>query len=102
MDYLIIFIFGFVSGWLALRGVVLHRMRKIKQIFEEAEAKSVKSEILINFTRQGDQIYAYNAETEEFLVQGTTKVEIIELLQKRFPDISFRASAANLKEVNLE
>lgn len=102
MDYFIIFVFGFVSGWLALRTVVQSRVRKLRALLEQSEAESASREVMVKFTRVDDQIYAYNAETEEFLTQGTTKKEIVEALTKRFPNISFRASPANLKEVNLE
>lgn len=102
MEYILIFVVGFIGGWLALRSVVQYRMRRLRQLLEEAETNSKTTEIMVNFTRVGDQVYAYNADTEEFLVQGSTKDEIIGLLQKRWPNISFRASPANLKEVNLE
>lgn len=102
MDYLIIFLFGFILGWIALRSVVQYRMRNLKRLLEESETNSKNNEVMVNFTRVGDQIYAYNADTEEFLVQGTTKEQIIGQLQKRWPNVSFRASPANLKEVNLE
>lgn len=102
MDYFIIFIFGFFSGFLTLRGIVQHRVRKIKHILDAAEAESASNEVMVKFTRIDDQIYVYNAETEEFLTQGTNKQEIVNALTKRFPNISFRASPSNLKEVNLE
>lgn len=99
MSYVIVFIIGFLFGWFALRGVVIYRMRNLKKILEDSVARP---EIMVNFSRSGDQIYAHNAETDEFLAQGTTKTEIVEQLQKRWPNVSFRATPANLKEVNLE
>lgn len=102
MDYFIMFLFGFATGWFALRGLVLYRMRGIKKLFEEAEAKSKATEIMVKFVRNGDHVYAYNADTDEFLAQGTTRQDIVDSLKKRFPNVTLRASPANLKEANLE
>ena len=102
MDYFLVFAFGFIMGWFALSRLVKHRVRKIRELLDKSDAESASNEVMVKFTRIDDQVYAYNAETEEFLSQGTTKKEIVDALAKRFPGISFRASPANLKEVNLE
>jgi GMP synthase PP-ATPase subunit len=102
MDYFLTFIVGFVFGWLALQRLIRYRMRNLNKILEEAQAKSKNEDIMVNFVRVESQIYAYNADTDEFLAQGTCKADIVGQLEKRWPGTSFRASPTNLKEVNLE
>jgi hypothetical protein len=40
--------------------------------------------------RHADVIYLFNDKTNEFLAQGTTLQEALDLVNKRFPDMNFK------------
>jgi hypothetical protein len=48
--------------------------------------------------------YLFNKETDEFVIQGKTKEEILENLKKRFGnvDMVFHATSENIKEVGFK
>ena len=68
----------------------------------ESPSPSKPKVINIDLVRMKDRIYAYNRENNQFLAHGHTKDELAIDLKARFPDVSFMASPANLKEVGLE
>ena len=44
----------------------------------------------IKVERHNDAIYLFRNDTNEFLAQGTTLQEALELVNKRFPDMNFK------------
>lgn len=96
-----IFICGFVVGWLAVKAIVLHRLKKVLKIVQEMEDQKPKT-VGLRFEKVGDQIFAYTDEGHEFLAQGSTREELVEILTSRFPNTSFSANSENMKEVGLE
>lgn len=102
MDYLIIFVFGFITGWLALKTLVQHRVNQVKNIMLQALEKALPEEVNIVFTKEGDLFQVHNSETKEFLAQGTTKEEIVKILEDRWPTKVFKASSKNLEEMGLK
>ena len=101
MDYsiIIMFIFGFVTGWLALRTLVQYRVKQIRDILVQTVEKSMPEEVTITFSKEGDLIQVHNSATQEFLAQGSTKEEIVQILEDRWPNKVFRASSKNMTEV---
>ena len=99
MDYFIIFIFGFVTGFMLLRAIVQYRLKQVKDLLMTAIEKDMPKEINITFTKEGDLVLVHNSATQEFLAQGTTREEIVKILEDRYPTISFRASSKNIDEV---
>ena len=102
MDYLIIFIFGFVTGFMLLRAIVQYRVKQFKDILESVIEKNMPQEVGIVFSKQGDLIQVHNSVTQEFLAQGTTKEEIVKLLEERYPNIAFKANSKNMEEMGLK
>lgn len=102
MDYLIIFIFGFVTGWLVLRTIVQYRVKQVKDILMQTIEKSMPEEVMITFSKEGDLIQVHNSDTQEFLAQGSSKEEIVKILEDRWPDKVFRASSKNMEEMGLK
>lgn len=102
MDYFIIFVFGFVTGWLALRTLVQYRVKQVKDILMQTIEKSMPEEVMITFSKEGDLIQVHNSDTQEFLAQGSSKEEIVKILEDRWPDKVFRASSKNMEEMGLK
>lgn len=104
MDYsiIIIFIFGFVTGWLVLKTLVQYRVKQVRDILMQTIEKSLPEEVTITFTKSGDLIQVHNSVTQEFLAQGTTKEEIVQILEDRWPNKVFRASSKNMEEMGLK
>lgn len=102
---LMIFICGFVVGWNCLKIWATYRAKKILSSLEvqtqTSHPKVETDKVNVEITREGDQCYVYDAATGEFLAQGSTKEEIIDILTKKYPTKSFNASADNMKEVGL-
>lgn len=96
-----IFMCGFVCGWLAVKLIVLARLKNIlKAIREEKETEETTTVGLI-FERHGDQIYAYTDKTREFMAQGESKEQLVKILTTRFPNTSFTANSKNMEDVGL-
>lgn len=102
MDYFIIFVFGFITGWLALKTLVQHRVNQIKNILLSVVEKNMPEEVGITFSREGDLIQVHNSATQEFLAQGKTKEEIVQILESRWPDKTFKASSKTMEEMGLK
>lgn len=103
MDFLLGLILGFCVGWIALKVVIYFKVKQIldsidKEPIPKPETKTIK----LNFTRTQDRIYAYDSTNDTFMAHGETKQEIIDSLNKRFPQVSFTANVNNMKEVGLE
>lgn len=101
MDYFIIFVFGFITGWMALRTLVQYRLKQVKDIMMSIE-KNAPKEVNVKFTKEGNIIQVHNSSTQEFLAQGSSKEEIIKLLEDRYPNVSFKANAKNMEEVGMK
>ena len=96
------FVLGFIAGWFVIKAIIMYKTQQIlKSIADTPLHEKEKKIVHINMTRLKDRFYVYNNETKAFLTQGASKAEITEDLQKRFPDTSFMANPANLKEVGL-
>ena len=66
---------------------VIKLLEKYKQedaVDNAADTKPLRIE------RHSDMVYLFNDETNEFLAQGTTLQEALEIVGKRFPDINFK------------
>lgn len=98
----LLFILGFICGWIGLSLMVNHRMKRtLRRLVEEDENLPDIKIIKLNFTKIQDMIYAYDSSNDHFMARGISKDEIVQDLQKRFPRTHFTANPSNLKEVGL-
>ena len=98
----LIFVVGFILGWMALRALINFKMKlMLDSIANSPIPKQEKKIVNIDLVRMEHGIYAYDRATQMFLAQGKTKEEIVDILQSRFPDTSFMASPKNIEEVGL-
>lgn len=109
MEYSLFFILGLVIGALAFRHIVVRKIEHIINGLERGTLVARKIEkpvrpdvVYVKFWRKDDMIYAYNSDTEEFLAQGLTKQDIIDKLDKYWPETNFKAKLNDLKEHNIE
>lgn len=103
IEYLFVFIMGVITGVISLNIFILIRAKKIlKLIQDRSEILEKESIINVTFEKNGDHIYAYDVESGAFMAQGTTKEELVNILNERYPNKSVRANADNMKEVGLE
>lgn len=100
------FILGFACGWFALQLWVTWRAKKIIAQIESRVEENIKAskenKVELEFQRQGNKIYAYQAKDGVFVSHGDTMVELIEDLQKRFPNTNFVGNQKNIEEVTDE
>jgi hypothetical protein len=92
---------GFILGWFALRALINLKMKRMLDSIVNSPIPEKKT-INLDFVKMHHAILAYNRDTQQFLVQGSTREEITALLLKRFPDTSFMANTKNLEEVDLK
>ena len=83
----------------------MQRVMKIMSAADKYEDKELPQEpktIKLEFFKYKDRFYAHSIEDGAFMASGDSKAELVAILNKRFPNISFTANPQNLKEVNLE
>ena len=99
MTEFLIFIVGFILGWLALRALVNYKMyRMLNSIAEEPIPQPQIKTVDINLVRMDHAVLAYDKKTQMFLGQGATREELTEILRKRFPNTNFMVNSNNLRE----
>lgn len=94
---------GIVVGWYAREQrakLYLHHLEKqMNQSFSSMVAEAAKNIIQIEITKQGDMFYVHNKTTGEFLAQGRDHDTITEVLNSRFPDMTFMANPDDLEKI---
>jgi hypothetical protein len=71
-------------------------LRKTKQLYDKFKARIVPSKI----EKENGMLYIYNRETNEFLGQATTLVELEKTLLEKFPDKLFNVPSKELEKYN--
>jgi len=111
MDYLIVAAIGYAIGYW-LRGIIIimnlsrdpkrtiAMLEQLKKLNEEEEAAAMDATLdkIKQAVPDGTELfieqvngvfYAYNKESNRFVAQGSTLVELLETAHKRFPDSKF-------------
>lgn len=94
----LIFVSGVVVGWMwhakmVFRKIVENPDKMIKML---QSVKSIKLDNLdeetfeLKVERHDNVIYLFRNDTNEFLAQGATLQEALDLVGKRFPDMNFK------------
>ena len=96
------FLVGFIIGWFALRALINRKMRIMLESIASSPIHEKKPIINLDFFKHNGRIYAHNRDNNEFMGKGNTKQELIDDLQKRFPETSFMANKSNIKEVGFD
>lgn len=100
MEILITFVLGFIYGWW-LHGRWTQRIMNklledpsslitILEKFKQPDNAQTDSSHPLRVERHDDMIYLYNGATDEFLAQGDTLQEALDLVGQRFPDKTFK------------
>ena len=89
-------------GWF-LHGLYLQYIVKkaMKSLAESIEQKIQDSTIVLKLEKKGDTIFAFDANTDKFLTQGTSIDEVKENLRKEYPENGFNATKENMQELGL-
>lgn len=89
---------AFCAGWFAREYSAKLAIDKMYR--ELANQIKAHPRLIVKLTREGEMIYVYNAETDEFIAQGKTSEEIDSQIRARFPNHTVHAlSVENLREV---
>ena len=101
-DYVLVIIaiaiVSFYAGWKVRE---LYALRQIFKMMKSAEKVESETKTVLKLEKHSDVIYAYNRETDEFLGQSETLSGLSEILNKRFPDVSFAVTQENLEELGV-
>jgi hypothetical protein len=97
----LIFVFGYAAGWFRASKHMLDRMlekpdlmmqllTKYKEAKEEADSEPVFSDVReIEIQKENGAFYLYAKDNGEFLGQGTTLDQAMEVVADRFPGQNF-------------
>jgi Flp pilus assembly protein TadB len=95
----IVWLGGAVAGWRARE----KHAEKITQQFVERLHESFQEQVeegvvQISIEKHNDMFYVYDRETNEFMAQGSSKDEVENNLQKRYPGKRFGCAESNLSQ----
>ena len=97
------YLITFAAGWYVRE---LYAVRKInnmlKQIDLEEKAELKLNELKVTIEKHNGCFYLYKQVDDQFIAQGTTKSEVIELLKKSYPATTIVADPDNIKEVDFK
>ena len=99
------FLLGFMIGAASLYLLTVWSVRRLisRALSEDAAAEQENSTIRARVEQHNGMFYFYNNDSEEFLVQGTNLVELIDNLEARRPGVTVQvvngdeSTIANLK-----
>jgi hypothetical protein len=94
----LVFVVGVVVGWLWHAKLVFRkiaedpdRMIRMLQAVKTINLDNSDDEPFeLKVERHDNAIYLFRNDTNEFLAQGTTLQEALDLVNKRFPDMNFK------------
>ncbi len=113
MDLLpiISFICGIIVGWIwharMLFSKILSDPDKMITLLEKYKSSKPEEDQIkadtrpIRVERHGNNIYLYAKDTEEFLAQGTSLQEALDVVEKRFPGQNFKGHLSKEEADNL-
>jgi hypothetical protein len=99
--YVIVFVFGFISGWMLRETIAVHRIRNMINEMDDDDSEDPEL-IKISIEKVDSTFFVYNLEDNSFMAQGNTRNELEEALKSRFPGVVFACPEANLKEVGFK
>lgn len=102
IDIIVTFIVNFVLfAIFFMVGRALKTHNTNQQILPEdvAQSKPVKVQ-KIEMSKISDIYYLHDADTKQFLAQGKTHPEIVNILKSRFPNTLFLINDDNINELN--
>lgn len=99
---LLIFILGVVAGWnlnswRIMRRIIedpdkmlkaIERVKELQQEVKELNRSTSGREIRIE--KHGDMLYLFAKDTDEFLAQGKSLQEALDVVETRYPDQTFQ------------
>ncbi len=102
--YVIVFVCGFISGWMLRETLAVHRIKNMIDELEDMEDddSDYPTHIKISIEKVESTFFVYNLEDNSFMAQGNTRNELEEALKSRFPGVVFACPEANLKEVGFK
>lgn len=101
---LLVAVVGAVSFWFGWKTREFYALRYIRRLRDQALelAADIPPPTMIQVTKEGETFLIHDQKTGEFLAQGTSHKEITKVLNDRFPQRTFIAQPANLREVGYD
>jgi hypothetical protein len=97
------YLVAFAAGWYVRE---LYAVRKINNMLKEMDleekAEPKLKELKVNIEKHNGRFYLYKQVDDQFIAQGATKSEVIELLKKSYPATNIVADPDNIKEVDFK
>lgn len=91
LDQILTFVMYFAIGYVLCEVIyrvisVIMLVRQSKQVLEEVEREIVEKHIhIIKQEKDGDMLYWFDQDSDQFIAQGRSHMEIIAVLRERFP-----------------
>ena len=97
----IFFAYGVNIGWKAREVHAKKVVAKFEQEVSEKVGEEVKSLIHINIERHNGMFYVYDKRQKTFMAQGTTREELEDALQSRYPGKRFACSEEEMERAGI-
>jgi hypothetical protein len=96
------YLITFAAGWYLREAVAMHKIRVIVKTMQEVEETPIIDELKVNIEKHNDQFYLYRDSDDQFIAQGATKADVIDVLKKRYPAQTVVVDPDNVKEVDFK
>lgn len=101
MEYLaliVVWILGAIYGWFARERHAIRTLDRLLTEVEESISEEVNDSIIpIIIEKHNNILFVYNKDTNEFMGQGETRLDLEKTLNQRYPDKKFSADKENLR-----
>ena len=95
----IVWLGGAVSGWKAREEHAKQVTEKLFSHLQESVQQEVEESVIqINIEKHNNMFYVYDKETNEFMAQGSSKEEVENNLQKRYPGKRFGCNESKISQ----
>lgn len=91
LAYILMLFVGYLVGWHSHHIRVREEVEQIKSSLPE----SINIDIEVN----GEELFAYNLSTKEFMAKGKTRLELENALKARYPNKNFMVDQNGMDEL---
>lgn len=100
---LLVMVFCFIGGWVAREAYAVRRldnlMINLEDTLKEKFEEELENMIPIKIEYDNSTFFVYNNDDNSFMAQGSSRKELEQNLEKRYPGRRFAARPENLREV---
>lgn len=105
MEFLILFgvlFAGILIGWELREQYAMRVVKAMIAEVDKAQQEEEETRTKMNIERNGDFLYAFEADTDNFIAQGTNLEELDKAITLKFPGKKFSVREQNLIDIKAD